>query len=112
MTTQNEAIQAVYQYAAGLMKKGASPSEVKSKLIAKGLDSASASIVVKNLSAARSRVATKNMLYGALWCIGGIIVTAITFSAASGGGRYVIAWGAILFGGIQFLRGLWQYLTQ
>jgi hypothetical protein len=45
-------------------------------------------------------------LYGGLWCVGGIIVTAVTYSAASGGGSYVVAWGAILFGAIQFFRGL------
>ena len=51
------------------------------------------------------------MLYGALWCIGGILVTGITFSAARSGGTYFIAWGAVLFGGFQFLQGLYQYLT-
>jgi hypothetical protein len=50
--------------------------------------------------------AKKNMLYGALWCIGGIVVTAVTYSASSDGGRYVVAWGAIVFGAIQFFRGL------
>jgi hypothetical protein len=54
---------------------------------------------------------SKNMLYGALWCIGGIVVTAVTYSAASSGGTYIVAWGAILFGGLQFLQGLYQYLT-
>jgi hypothetical protein len=50
---------------------------------------------------------------GMLWCIGGIVVTAMTFSlaASSGGGIFIIAWGAILFGGLQFLQGLFQYLT-
>jgi hypothetical protein len=52
--------------------------------------------------------AKKNMLYGALWCIGGIVVTAATYSSAEGGGRYVVAWGAIIFGAIQFFRGLAQ----
>jgi hypothetical protein len=55
--------------------------------------------------------ARKNMLYGALWCIGGIIVTVTTYSAASGGGTYIVAWGAILFGGLQFLSGVYQYFT-
>jgi hypothetical protein len=53
--------------------------------------------------------AKRMMLFGALWCIGGIAVTAITYSMASespGGGTFVIAWGAILFGFVQFLRGL------
>lgn len=48
-----------------------------------------------------------DMLVGALWCIGGILVTACTYSAAAEkGGSYTIAWGAILFGGIQFFKGL------
>ncbi|MEW5956176.1 MAG: zinc-ribbon domain-containing protein [Chloroflexota bacterium] len=55
--------------------------------------------------------AQKNMLYGALWCIGGIVVTAASYDAAQPGGTYIIAWGAILFGGLQFLAGVVQYLT-
>jgi len=50
----------------------------------------------------------KNMIFGALWFLGGTIVTVVTLQAASGGGRYVVAWGAIVFGGIQFIRGLIQ----
>jgi hypothetical protein len=53
----------------------------------------------------------KDMLYGALWCIGGIVVTAATYSAAQNGGSYVIAWGTILFGGIQFLKGLFRSMS-
>jgi hypothetical protein len=54
----------------------------------------------------------KNMLYGALWCIGGTIITVGTFSAASsGGGTYFITWGAIIFGALQFFQGLYQLLT-
>jgi hypothetical protein len=56
--------------------------------------------------AAIRAAANKNMLVGGLWCAGGILVTALTYSAASGGGSYVVAWGAIVFGGIQFFRGL------
>lgn len=53
-------------------------------------------------------VAGKNMLFGAIWCIGGTLVTALTYQAASAGGHYIIAWGAIVFGAFQFLRGLVQ----
>ena len=42
--------------------------------------------------------AEKDMLYGALWCIGGIIATAAHIG--------FVFWGAILFGGIQFFKGL------
>ncbi|OWK37744.1 hypothetical protein FRUB_06864 [Fimbriiglobus ruber] len=45
---------------------------------------------------------------GGLWLCGGLAVTAISYSVAEeqGGGRFILAWGAILFGGAQFLRGL------
>jgi len=41
---------------------------------------------------------TDDMIYGALWCIGGAVATLFDFG--------LIFWGAILFGGIQFLKGL------
>lgn len=47
---------------------------------------------------AKKKQAENDMLYGALWCIGGIIATAAHIG--------FIFWGAILFGGIQFFRGL------
>jgi hypothetical protein len=57
---------------------------------------------------ANRQAARKNMAIGSIWCIGGTLVTALTYQAASGGGHYVIAWGAIIFGAIQFLGGLAQ----
>lgn len=53
--------------------------------------------------------AKKDMLVGGLWLFGGLAVTFISYSAASGGGRYVMAWGAVIFGGFQFIRGLINY---
>jgi hypothetical protein len=56
-----------------------------------------------------ARAAERRMLSGALWCVGGILVTLITyFSAASSpsGGTYFVAWGAIVFGGLRFFQGL------
>lgn len=57
----------------------------------------------------------RNMVVGGLWCIGGTLVTAISYNAAassSTGGRYIIAWGAIIFGAIQFFKGLFQFLVR
>ena len=57
--------------------------------------------------AARS-AAEKQMLHGVLWCAGGIIVTLGTYVAAASspfGGTYFVAWGAIVFGAVQFFRG-------
>jgi hypothetical protein len=67
-----------------------------------GLDSNSAQIVVSNIE---NRIDTKpdgdgtqDMIFGALWCVGGIIAT-----LADIGYNF---WGAIVFGAIQFFRGL------
>ncbi len=48
---------------------------------------------------------------GAIFVVGSAI-TLITLSAAQGGGHFVVAWGAILFGGIQFLAGVVQFLLR
>ncbi|KQT31071.1 hypothetical protein ASG22_18730 [Chryseobacterium sp. Leaf405] len=47
--------------------------------------------------------ASKDVLYGGLWFAGGLIVTLVSLSSGSGG---VIAYGAVIFGGIQFFRGI------
>jgi len=52
------------------------------------------------------------MVIGGLICAVGIAVTAVTYNDAvsSGGGTYIVAWGAIVFGGIRFLRGLARFV--
>jgi hypothetical protein len=57
-----------------------------------------------NMNDAKKERANKDMLYGALWCIGGIVATVADFG--------YIFWGAIIFGAIQFLKGAFNYLTQ
>lgn len=47
---------------------------------------------------AKKSRAKKDILYGALWCIGGTILTIANIG--------FIFWGAILFGGIQLIKGL------
>ncbi|HRF38066.1 MAG TPA: hypothetical protein PK198_04700, partial [Saprospiraceae bacterium] len=57
-------------------------------------------------SKAKQSQADKDILFGSLWLAGGTIVTVVSMSSASGGGRYIITWGAILFGAIQLIKGL------
>lgn len=50
----------------------------------------------------------KSMTQGVLWLIGGVAVTGLTYIVAAGrptGGHYIIAYGAIIFGIVQFWRG-------
>jgi hypothetical protein len=101
----------VYAFAANqLVNEKKSPEETKKLLVENGLDEESANVVITKLQeeiiTAKKDNGHKDMLVGALWCVGGIVVTAVTYSAASGGGTYVVAYGAIIFGAIQFFRGL------
>jgi len=85
------------------------PNETKNLLMENGLTWDLADVVVDNLlarSEADNDQANRDMLFGALWFIGGIVITAVTYSAASGGGTYVVTWGAIIFGAFQFIKGL------
>lgn len=112
-----EIIDQIYDYAANLMiNEKRSATETVNALVDQGLNTEQASTVVANImqhiKTAKKSSGGKNMLFGALWCIGGTIVTAATYSAvAETGGTYVVAWGAILFGGIQFLYGMVEYFT-
>jgi hypothetical protein len=119
-----KAVEAIYAYAGALLREGKSPSEVEDALVEKGIERKTAAIVVTKLVTARKDAAvhmssavadankeagTRNMLIGGLICAVGLIVTIATYSAASsGGGQYVVAWGAIIFGAIRFFRGLGQ----
>jgi hypothetical protein len=46
---------------------------------------------------------------GGLWFAGGALVTAVTYAVSQG--TYFLAWGPLLFGGFQLVRGLLRYLT-
>ena len=100
---QEEVMNQIYEHAAELMIKDKKNSiEVKDILVQEGLDNSVATTVVESLEiqikAAKKSRANKDMLYGALWCVGGIIATVA--------GIGLIFWGAILFGAIQFFRGV------
>ena len=59
---------------------------------------------------ARRKAGIRDILIGAAICSVGIVVTAATYheAAANGGGEYVVAYGAILVGVVQFFRGLFR----
>ncbi len=54
--------------------------------------------IEKKIKEIENTPARKDMIYGALWCIGGIVFTISDVG--------YIFWGAIVFGGVQFLKGL------
>jgi len=120
---------ALLAYVLQCLEKGSKPADVRKQLIAQGMSKEEANQVVQAVVNWRSQHYSKeginvadpdsihaagkrNMAIGGIICLIGIIVTVLTFSAASsGGGRFVVAWGAIVFGAIQFFRGLGQMNT-
>jgi hypothetical protein len=59
-----------------------------------------------------SAAARRNMVVGALVCFTGLSITALTLAAAPVTGISVVAWGAIVFGAGQFIRGWMQARRQ
>ncbi|PZR40523.1 MAG: hypothetical protein DI538_03965 [Azospira oryzae] len=106
---QQQVVSEVYNYAANLMvNEGKSSAEAKEALMERGLSDNAAYTIVSGLedqiSSAKKERARKDMLYGALWCIGGTVATLANIG--------FIFWGAILFGGIQFFKGLINYTQE
>lgn len=101
-TAQEQLVAQVYEFTAQQLVNGnKSKTEVIRLLTEKGIGQDTATEIVNQThgqiaTAKRSR-AQKDMLFGALWCIGGTVAT------MSGIG--FIFWGAILFGAIQFIKG-------
>jgi hypothetical protein len=102
--TDEEMIRKIYDYAAHLLfEEERTKNEVVEQLMQEGLDREFAIVIVRNLTIAVSKKqGQNNMLYGALWCIGGTVATLAHIG--------FIFWGAIVFGAIQFFVGVYQYL--
>ena len=93
----------LYQYAANHLASGEkSGAEVERLLMLKGLGADDARAMVRELEgpirSAKNAQAKKDMLHGGLWCVGGVALTMAHVG--------FVFWGAILFGGIQFFKGL------
>ena len=100
---QQEVVNEIYNYAAKLLVEDKkTPKTVEAILIKQGLDTESARAVVahleKEISSAKKDGAKKDMLWGALWAIGGTIATVADIG--------YIFWGAIVFGLFQFGKGV------
>jgi hypothetical protein len=114
-SSQQDPLGAAFQHAVALINQGKSRAQIETELKSIGLGQESVSSVVDRVFRLKKQVhrdvAGKNIVFGVIWCVGGIAVTALTYQMASGGGTYFVAWGAILFGGIQCFKGLGQLVV-
>lgn len=95
-----------------MITKKVSSFDTMTMLTQRGVDTDTAFAAIEKvenqLKGVDIKAGRKDMIWGALWFIGGSLVTLITYSNASSspsGGRYTVAYGAIIFGLIQFFRG-------
>jgi hypothetical protein len=66
-------------------------------------------VLTKTNKPPSSKQAYNNIVLGGGILLLGVVVTVGSYSAVSrNGGPYLVAWGAILFGGIRLIRGLFQ----
>ena len=109
-TLSQQEIQNIYNDAATQLINGRTNDEVIEMMTRNGFTTQEASTVVKTfrqqIAQAKLDKANKDIRNGALWCVGGLVVTGMTYSMASGGGSYLVCWGPVIFGGIQLFRGM------
>jgi hypothetical protein len=108
-----DAAERALDYAKDVLRQGMPRAAVEEVLRAQGFDAATASGIVQRadgLKNERKVAGRRHMIMGIVVCAVGVVITAATYSMAeeSGGGTYVVAWGAIAFGAIQAVRGFLQ----
>lgn len=128
--------EAAHTLAKELLENGTEPDEVRERLLELGLDPLTATKYVDELQGKASKKskkkessraakrslrfseanalkegASRNMRYGAFWLGSGLLITLGTYYWAYGGGIYVVSYGAIIFGALQFGRGVYQKLS-
>lgn len=94
----------------GLEKEELEPQEIDA-LITKAEEMAPSIKAHPAFKRQKRNRALKHIVFGSLWCIGGTVVTVMTYQAAEDGGTYVVAYGAIAIGAVQALIGLGMLIT-
>ncbi|MHB8808310.1 MAG: hypothetical protein ACYC59_12140 [Anaerolineaceae bacterium] len=100
------------QKAVSLVKSGKTKTEIVNELIENGIEKPEAEYVVEYIlrikSAAQKEAGKKSVRIGAIWLLIGISVTLYSYLTAHAGETYLIAWGAIIYGGYRLLKGWMQ----
>lgn len=101
----------------GQIELGRSLESVRDDLVRHGMDAELAMELVLNIAQrnndddetqARIERAQRCKRRGLVWGVGGLFVSGATYAVAAAGGShtYMLAWGAVLYGAIQYWRGV------
>lgn len=107
-----DALGAVHRYGAALLAKGKSPAQVKSALLAKGLDDAVAATlvdaIVRGHRDAMKVTSRRNLVWGGAVAALGLVVAGAAYATQAGTFSYVVGASAVVFGALRVARGLAQ----
>jgi curved DNA-binding protein CbpA len=113
--TQEEILVSLMRWAADKASKGKKRSQVADELTREGVPYDLAADVTKNVFEYRSKLKRKEGLQGIgcglLMLIVGGIITAVTYSAASGGGTYIVTTGLFIIGALTLIVGFYTWIT-
>jgi hypothetical protein len=105
---------ALFMQASMMVVEGDPKTDIVAWLIGGGIEPTEAEQVVSELAIKSSEVdrelGQQNIARGAMWFFGGLVVTLGSYALASsaGGGIYVVTSGALVWGGVQLLYGVYQ----
>ncbi len=105
----------MYKYAAAGLANKQDPKVIVKELTGRGAAPGHAEKIVAEtqevLRKARGEKYKKRMTRGLLWTIAGVVITCATLAFADQlGGQYLLCYGAIIFGVIDFLAGLFGWI--
>lgn len=110
------AMQQLTEQVAQRIAQGVSAKQIRKELVGQGMSEQDADDTIAHVrqaiedykrtpegkAAVRGKY-VRHIIFGLLWCVGGTVVTAVTYSS---GGTYIIAWGAIIIGALECLYGI------
>ena len=109
MTATQTMLLKVYNYAYKLKADGKTSEQIKTELLAYGIDARSSVIIAqtidKSYNEIKIRARNKNLLLGLLWCTVGVALAMLTHynNLHNSGFPYLIACVALFFSVIRFL---------
>lgn len=113
---QNDMMLVACARVAQLLSAEKNEQQIVNELLSRGIDNTTAWALIARQKAAmkekKAARAKKNVSFGAMWLVAGIVITVATFSSASDIGRYMATWmvisGTIVCGCLQMLSGMGQ----
>jgi hypothetical protein len=115
-TDGKQDLSGLFRFAAQELSRKQSPKTVVQKLVNQGVTPATANQIVTEtqnaLKKALAEKGKKRMTRGMIWAVIGIVLTCGTMTFASNlGGKYILFYGAVIYGVIDFIAGLIGWLS-